>query len=57
MRAIPATAHVAGGLMVIRYGLYTTSWRENANIVSFDDETADEALAEGPPDGKLQVNM
>jgi hypothetical protein len=52
MRAKPATVYVAGVLKSIRRGLYTTSSRKNAIILSFDDETAGEALAEGPPDGK-----
>jgi hypothetical protein len=53
MRAKPATVYVAGVLKGIPHGLYTTSSRENADILSFDDETAGEALAKGPPDGKL----
>jgi hypothetical protein len=52
MTAKPVTVYVEGVPAGVRLGLYVTSSREEADVLSLDDEAACDALADGPPDGK-----
>ncbi len=52
MTAKPAMVYIQNVPPGIRFGLYTTSSREQADVLSLDDEAAGEALAQGPSDGK-----